>query len=132
MKLQLVVLAALAYVSEAALSRPTHVLHEKRGALHPSWKRHSRAPADMVMPLKFGLRQRNLESFEELLLDISDPRSANFGKHWTPKQVAETFAPAKETSELTIAWLVESGISRDRLRHSTGTRIKIVTQVLPD
>ena len=45
----------------------------------------------------------------------SDPTSTKYGQHWTPKEVAETFVPSQSTVEETIAWLVESGVSRDRI-----------------
>ena len=43
------------------------------------------------------------------------------GKHWSAEKVANMFAPAKETSEKTVEWLVASGIDPSRLKHSVGT-----------
>ena len=41
--------------------------------------------------LKFGIKQRNVEKLEELLTDVSDPASINYGKHWTFEQVNRYF-----------------------------------------
>ena len=53
-------------------------------------------------------------------MDISNPSSPNFGKHWSAEKVANTFAPARETTDKVIKWLKESGISEDRMSHSKG------------
>lgn len=46
--------------------------------------------------------------------------SACTGKHWSAEKVANVFAPAKETSDKTVQWLVDSGIDATRLTHSKG------------
>ncbi|KUJ10926.1 uncharacterized protein LY89DRAFT_252365 [Mollisia scopiformis] len=48
-------------------------------------------------------------------MDVSDPSSSNYGKHWTPEKVVEAFAPSKETIDEVKAWLVASGIADTRL-----------------
>jgi tripeptidyl-peptidase-1 len=56
------------------------VVHEKRdGNLH-QWEKRSRAAPHYVLPIKIGLRQRNLENAEKYIYDIADPSSPNFGK----------------------------------------------------
>ncbi|KAF2721829.1 subtilisin-like protein [Polychaeton citri CBS 116435] len=70
--------------------------------------------------MRIGLRQRNLEHVERYLLDVSDPSSGNFGKHWSAEKVANVFAPHERSSDKTIEWLVASGIDRSRMRHSKG------------
>lgn len=57
----------------------SHVLHEKRDAAPVAWTKHSRAPKDTVLPVRIGLKQRNLEHSDRFLDDISDPDSPNFG-----------------------------------------------------
>lgn len=63
----------------AALPHVSHVVHEKRDGLPVAWDKHSRADADLTIPVRIGLKQRNLEEGARLLHDISDPDSANFG-----------------------------------------------------
>jgi tripeptidyl-peptidase I len=83
------------------------------------WSLHRRADPDALIPLRFSLAQSNLDKLESHLLDIADPRSPNYGKHWSPARVAETFRPAKETVDTVHSWLVEdAGIPADKVKLS--------------
>ncbi|KAG6845624.1 hypothetical protein H0H87_006677 [Tephrocybe sp. NHM501043] len=113
------VVLSLCAVSLAAPSpRTNHVLHEKRAADLIDWIRARRLESHKVLPMRFGLAQRNLHRVEEMLMAVSHPDSATYGKHWTPAQVVDTFAPSKETIDAVVEWLSASGISTDRLRLS--------------
>ncbi|KAJ6555036.1 subtilisin-like protein [Mycena vulgaris] len=115
------VLLALASLSTALPSlHSTHVLHEKRAA-EPSaagWMQARRLESRKIIPLRVGLRQRNLHQLEDLLLSVSHPDSPTYGQHWSPAQIVDTFAPESETIEAVKAWLVDAGISSERLRLS--------------
>lgn len=119
---------------------PSHVLHEKRDGEPHQWGKRDRAAAHEALPIRIGLRQRNLEHAERFISEISDPRSPNFGKslcisasilsvadnyiwvgkHWTAEQIANTFAPHQETKDYVTRWLTDSGIDRSRISFSTG------------
>jgi tripeptidyl-peptidase I len=43
------------------------------------------------------------------------------GKHWSAEKIANTFAPAKKTTDGVADWLVKSGIDATRQTYSTGT-----------
>lgn len=98
------------------------VKHESRSALPPNWVQSRPAPQDLVLPLRIGLAQQNVDRIEELLLDVSHPESPNYSNHWSASHIADTFRP----SELSIAtvreWLLSEGItsSRTRLSNSGG------------
>lgn len=98
----------------------SHTLHEKRNGVPEEWIKRSRAHAANVLPVRIGLKQRNLEHAESYMEDVSNPFSLNFGKHWTAERVANTFAPSKETTDNVIDWLRASGISHERVTYSTG------------
>ena len=73
---------------------PSHAVHEKRDIIPHGWQKHDEAlRKDFVMPMKIGLSQSNLDKAYDYLMDVSHPEAPNFGKHWTAKQVKETFAP---------------------------------------
>jgi tripeptidyl-peptidase I len=77
--------AAAAALLSACAAAPSarnlnHVLHEKRGAEPHQWTRRDRAAAHENMPIRIGLRQRNLEHAERFILDVSDPHSPNYGR----------------------------------------------------
>ncbi|KAI9689385.1 MAG: hypothetical protein M1822_010036 [Bathelium mastoideum] len=107
-------------VTVAAPSNTKHVLHEKRDGNPHHWGKRSRALSDDVLPIRIGLRQRNLENAEEYIKEVADPKSPNFGKHWSAEKVANTFAPTQQTKDGVTDWLVSSGIDRSRISFSTG------------
>ncbi|KAM7195591.1 subtilisin-like protein [Rhypophila sp. PSN 637] len=79
-----------------------------------------RADPGDIMPLRIGLAQRNVDLAPGWLLDVSDPKSANFGKHWSAQRVIETFTPSNETVDQVVQWLVDSGIDSERLALTPG------------
>ncbi|KAJ6622436.1 Pro-kumamolisin, activation domain-containing protein [Mycena sp. CBHHK59/15] len=89
---------------------------------HPAgWERHDKLAVDAVLPLRIGLVQPNIANLDALLHDVSHPDSPNYGAHWTPQRVAETFAPSGR-QWTPCGWLVNSGFARERIRVS-GSRI---------
>ncbi|KAJ7474366.1 hypothetical protein B0H11DRAFT_2158678 [Mycena galericulata] len=58
-----------------------------------------------VIPLRVGLRQRNLDQLEDLHLS-------------SPAQIVDKFAPSHETIAAVKDWLIDSGLASDRLRLS--------------
>ena len=81
------------------------------------WSLHRRADPDALLPLKFSLVQSNLHNLEAYLLDIADPASPNYGKHWSAAKVADTFRPSKSTVDVVHSWLaVDNGISLDNIQ----------------
>ncbi|KAH8883530.1 alkaline serine protease [Thozetella sp. PMI_491] len=97
----------------------THVLHERQPDHWVSkWDKRQKAPRDTVLPMRVGLRQRNLRDGHEKLMEISNPNSPSYGKHLSAEEVIEFFAPPSSQVESVMNWLVEGGISKDRLSHS--------------
>ncbi|RPD60145.1 subtilisin-like protein [Lentinus tigrinus ALCF2SS1-7] len=83
------------------------------------WSIHRRADPDATLPLKFTLAQSNIHNLDAYLLDVADPKSPNYGKHWTPAKVADTFRPSKETVDTVHSWLVnDAGIDVQKIRLS--------------
>lgn len=110
------VLLGLLLYAGFAVSRPSPklVLHERRSTEPKDWTKDSRAHPDTPLRIRIGLAQSNLHLAEKHILDVSDPRSPNFGKHWSAERVAKTFAPSKETVDSVTDWLVEYGIPKKR------------------
>ncbi|KAF2705326.1 subtilisin-like protein [Pleomassaria siparia CBS 279.74] len=109
-------LAALLTASSALPTIPqhNHVVHEKRDYAPAKWTKRSRMAPSAVLPVRVGMTQRNLHRGAEFLNDVSNPRSKNYGKHWSMDKVRETFAPSDETRESVLQWLSESGITSVR------------------
>jgi tripeptidyl-peptidase-1 len=111
------ILVALSGICIAAPSpRSEHVVHERRAAEPIDWVRSRRLDGNKVLPIRFGLSQQNMDKLEDMVMAISHPESPTYGQHWSPVKVVETFAPSDDTIEAVTKWLVDSGISRDRLR----------------
>lgn len=110
----------LATLITAVLAAPTkdHVLHEKRNMGSSAWQKRNAVPADMVLPMRIGLKQTNIHRGHDLLMDVSSPSSPNFGKYYTAEEVSELFAPEPSTVESVRAWLEEAGIPKARISQS--------------
>ncbi|SMR49829.1 unnamed protein product [Zymoseptoria tritici ST99CH_3D1] len=54
----------------------------------------------------------NLDKAEDCVMDVSDPDSLNYGKHWTAQQVQDFFRPTDETIDAVRQWIEET-IARD-------------------
>ena len=119
MHLSLLALGALASSVFAAPSPPArHVVHERRAHTPQGWWKHGKLDANNVLPMKIALTQSNMHKLEEYLMDVSHPESGNFGKHWSAKQVAETFAPSQDSIDAVKSWLQSSGIDSTRVSQS--------------
>ena len=94
-------------------------VHERRSSVPSGWTVARKLDASAVVPLRFALSQSNLENLEEYLYDVSHPNSPNYGKHWSPDEVAATFAPSRQSVDAVRTWLVESGIGSHRIKLSS-------------
>jgi tripeptidyl-peptidase I len=111
-------LAVLVACVAAIPAPPTHAIHEKRDANPNRWIKRAKTPRAAVLPVRIGLKQRNLDNGDAMLMDVADPASPNYAKHWTPEQVVEHFSPSDETVEAVKEWLHNSGINPGRIAHS--------------
>ena len=80
MRVALLTAALVGLVSAAPVLDP-HIVHEKRDTLPIAWRHHSRAKPSSLLPVRIGLKQRNLEYGSDLVSEVADPDSPNFGKH---------------------------------------------------
>lgn len=85
-----VALSGLAATISAVPAPVPYTVHEKRDVLASSsqWQRRDvKLDRRTTIPMSIALTQRNLENGPEYLMDVSNPRSVNYGKHWSPEQV---------------------------------------------
>lgn len=114
----LLLVATLVVLTSALSSRFTHVLHEKRAAHTRGWVKSRRLEAEKILPMRFGLKQRNLDQLEDMLMSVSHPESPTYGQHFSPAEVIKIFSPSVETISAVRGWLTESGIANERLQLS--------------
>jgi hypothetical protein len=60
--------------AQAAVIPPTHVVHEKRHALPRKWVKRDRILPEAILPIRIGLRQRNLDQGHSFLMDVYVPQ----------------------------------------------------------
>lgn len=87
-----------------------YVLHEKRVHIPSGWKLAHRYSPIARFPLRFGLRQENIDQLDELLMAVADPSSPDYGRHWSAERVAHRFAPSNESVAAVTTWLHAQGI----------------------
>ncbi|PPQ68887.1 hypothetical protein CVT25_009010 [Psilocybe cyanescens] len=116
-------LLSLALLGQASASSASpyreYILHEKRSLVPSGWSLVRRHHASAVIPLRFGLKQSNIDRLEELLNDVSHPESPNYGNHWTAAQIAEMFAPSNHSISTVRTWLANAGFGTSRVRLSS-------------
>lgn len=59
----------------------------------------------VMLKLTFALKQRNLEALEKLFWQVSDPRSEEYGKHRSLKDLATLISPSTKTKMIIKSWL---------------------------
>lgn len=76
--------------------------------------------SNAVLPMRVGLKQNRaaLQAAEDWLMEVSHPASPKYGQHWSSDEIISAFSPSEETIDTVTAWLVESGISSERITHS--------------
>lgn len=90
-----------------------NVLHEKRAV--PIQGRRGRVAPDAVIPVRIGLKQSNLESGYDRLMEVSHPSSPSYGMHMSPAEVHDMFAPAEETVKTIKDWLKTAGVEASKI-----------------
>ncbi|KAF8335044.1 peptidase S8/S53 domain-containing protein [Cantharellus anzutake] len=85
----------------------------------------------VILPLRINLMQPNEDLSTQLLYDISNPNSANYGQHLSAGDVMKLFEPTDETVKEVTEWLFkELGVSaRERVQYyqSNGALLANVT-----
>ncbi len=93
------------------------VVHHTRSTIPLGWSLYRRAEHDATIALKIALVQSNLHNLESYLLDIADPASPNYGKHWTREGVIEAFRPSSYSVKTVHDWLVDDhSVEAGRIR----------------
>lgn len=103
------------FLSLSGICQAASVIHEKRSSLPIGWALAGRHNSAKTLPLRFGLKQSNMERLEEMLMDVSHPDSPNFGNHWSANQIADVFAPSSETVDVVHSWLADWGFAPSRI-----------------
>ncbi|OAR01405.1 hypothetical protein LLEC1_04070 [Akanthomyces lecanii] len=110
MKTDLILLSSLVASALGAPLTGDHVVHEKRDSFAAAKYTKRAVDANQKLPVRIALKQKNLDKGDQLLMDVSDPNSANYGNHYSQEQLVELFAPGEDSIKAVKDWLVASGI----------------------
>jgi tripeptidyl-peptidase-1 len=110
MKASLSALVAAALLVSVGAAASDYARHELRGERsHDSpWTKKNRIEGAVLVPVRVGLAQSNLEEGEAMLMDISHPDSARYGQHLSASEVDDLFAPSQESIGAVMAWLTSA------------------------
>ena len=75
---------------------------------HRDITRLDRAPSTQTHDVIFAVRRKNVDKLEEILLDISDPTSVNYGNHMTAREIAD-LTGCSDSRDAVIAHLEKTG-----------------------
>ncbi|XP_069571002.1 tripeptidyl-peptidase 1 [Brachyistius frenatus] len=75
------------------------------------WTRVGRVDPTEELELTFALKQQNVHLLEETLRLVSDPDSAQYGKHLSLEEVASLLRPSELTQKVVRHWLQSHGIT---------------------
>ncbi|TVY24505.1 Aorsin [Lachnellula hyalina] len=106
------VLANTALLTVALSLSTSPVVHEKRSVSLPGKRR--RVHSDAIIPVRIGLRQNNLHTGYDRLMEVSHPGSMTYGKHLSKEEVHSLFAPADETIKIVKNWLLGFNLIQKR------------------
>ncbi|PBP18115.1 alkaline serine protease [Diplocarpon rosae] len=99
---------------------PSHSLHERHlPSWENQWTRKLKVPDTQILPMRIGLKQSNLGAGHDKLMAMSTPGHESYGKHMTPVEIIEFFAPHHSSTDAVSAWLESSGISSHRFAASS-------------
>ncbi|KAI0064302.1 family S53 protease [Artomyces pyxidatus] len=87
------------------------LLHDRRDAAPRGFVKSGPAPADSEIKLRLALKQTDIEGLQSALIDVSTPKSANYGNHLSKEEVEEYVAPKAESVDAVNAWLSENGLT---------------------
>ncbi|KAK3937828.1 putative Tripeptidyl-peptidase sed1 [Diplogelasinospora grovesii] len=97
----------------------SHILHERHMPHIPQrWTKRDKLPDTVILPMRIGLKQSNLEAGRDRLVEISTPGTVHYGKHMTAEEVIDFFAPPQASVDVVTEWLVGSGFAPERISQS--------------
>uniref|UniRef100_A0A8C9XLV6 Tripeptidyl-peptidase 1 n=1 Tax=Sander lucioperca TaxID=283035 RepID=A0A8C9XLV6_SANLU len=80
-------------------------------AVKYDWTHVGRVDPTEELELTFALKQQNSDLLEEILTLVSDPDSAQYGKHLTLEEVSSLVRPSELTQKVVHHWLQSHGIT---------------------
>lgn len=115
------------YFNESSLHH-SYILSTPTSLSQKGWSFKGLSSPNQRIDLTIALTvsQKQFNSLDALLLDISTPSSPLYGKHLTAEEVTNIFAPNQLKTHQILAWLDSYGIARDHVNFSSTFDVAIV------
>ncbi|KHN94998.1 family S53 protease-like protein [Metarhizium album ARSEF 1941] len=95
------------------------------------WKLSGIPNPDTMMKMQIGLKQKDMAGLRKKLMDISNPKSANYG-NWLLKDELETFtSPSEESVKSVKTWLTSFDIEDDAISRPTPDWLEVNVPISP-
>ncbi|KAH8992221.1 subtilisin-like protein [Lactarius akahatsu] len=86
-------------------------LHERRDGVPEGFTNKGPAPGDVTLRFRIALVQNDTQGLQTKLMDVSTPRSPQYGQ-WLSKEEVGTFVtPKRETATAVNEWLATNGLN---------------------
>ena len=72
-------------------------------------------PTDINIQFSIALHQQNIDILTDTLLDISNPKSINYGKYWSMDKINQLVSPPKQHNQKVVNWLHDNGIKENNI-----------------
>eukprot|EP00010_Vexillifera_abyssalis_P005086 CAMPEP_0201552036 /NCGR_PEP_ID=MMETSP0173_2-20130828/12381_1 /ASSEMBLY_ACC=CAM_ASM_000268 /TAXON_ID=218659 /ORGANISM="Vexillifera sp., Strain DIVA3 564/2" /LENGTH=568 /DNA_ID=CAMNT_0047962431 /DNA_START=1 /DNA_END=1708 /DNA_ORIENTATION=+ len=142
MKSKFLILVCLIYLTassiiDASFDRSETEFHQDRqyffrqyreGA-EPQWLLRKDLEVDHTArsDLTLALRPRNLDRLNQALYAVSDPRSPQYGQHWSREEIAALVGLSQSQLNVVYSWLASYDINRDQTElHPLGDALRIL------
>ncbi|CAL1575111.1 unnamed protein product [Knipowitschia caucasica] len=84
--------------------------HDQNVLVPHDWRDAGWVRPEEELLLTFALKQQNVPLLETMLMKLSDPDSALYGKHLSLEEVSSLVRPSTETQKVVLSWLQTHGI----------------------
>ncbi|EJD51338.1 family S53 protease [Auricularia subglabra TFB-10046 SS5] len=105
---------ALAHNAVAAGTNRKMRVHEQRARPPPGFTAVHAADGHTPLTLRLSLKQQDTPGLIDALYRVSDPSSAEYGKHLSKEEVEAFMAPAPGTAAAVNAWLADHDVRSER------------------
>ena len=108
-KLAVAIFASVALAGPVPDHGPITLFHELK-EIPSAWTSKGAAHPTVMIRAQIGLNQPNIHVLQEELLDISNPKSRNYGNWLSKEEIHAITAPPKENIAAVKTWLQSNGI----------------------
>jgi tripeptidyl-peptidase-1 len=108
--LVLLVLASSCVAKRSALFQSVNECVLKHSCISHDYQQGARADSETILRLVFAIKQKNTQLLEKILLDVSDPKSRNYGRHLTFDQIGQMTGQPKAVAAVRH-WLAAAGVA---------------------